>query len=142
MTLATVANHLWQSTLFALVAALLTAALRSNRAGVRYYLWLAASVKFLIPFAVLETLGSRIPWKNAAAAPAVTFAIAHVSQPFSAGSTPTEVPAVSSAGVWLPLVLAVTWLAGVLWVAFGWHRWRHTHTSCRSGGAGSGVTRH
>jgi bla regulator protein blaR1 len=44
------ANHLWQSTLFATVAGLLTLALRKNRAQTRYCLWLAASVKFLIPF--------------------------------------------------------------------------------------------
>ena len=37
------ANHLWQSTLFAAVAGLLTLALRKNRAQTRYWLWLAAS---------------------------------------------------------------------------------------------------
>ena len=41
------ANHLWQSTLFAALAGLLTLAFRRNRAQVRYWLWLAASVKFL-----------------------------------------------------------------------------------------------
>jgi hypothetical protein len=45
-----VANHLWQSTLFAAAAWLLTLALRKNHAGVRYRVWLAASIKFLIPF--------------------------------------------------------------------------------------------
>jgi hypothetical protein len=46
-------DHLWQSTVFAAGAALLTLAFRRNRAHVRYWLWLAASVKFLIPFALL-----------------------------------------------------------------------------------------
>ena len=45
-----VANHLWQSTLCAATVWLLTLALRKNHAAVRYWLWLAASVKFLIPF--------------------------------------------------------------------------------------------
>jgi len=41
-------NHLWQSTLFAGAVATLALAFRNNRAHVRYWLWLAASVKFLI----------------------------------------------------------------------------------------------
>jgi len=47
--LSTVANHVWQSTLFAGAAALLALMLRRNQAEVRYRLWLAASIKFLIP---------------------------------------------------------------------------------------------
>lgn len=58
-------NHLWQSTLFAVVAGLLTLALRSNRAPVRYWLWFAASVKFLIPFSLLVMLGSQFEWRPA-----------------------------------------------------------------------------
>jgi uncharacterized protein (TIGR03435 family) len=53
-------NHLWQSTMFAAAVALLTLAFRRNRAQVRYWLWLAASVKFLIPFSVLMWLGAQI----------------------------------------------------------------------------------
>ena len=54
-----VLNHLWQSTVFALGAGVLTLAFRKNRAQVRYWLWLGASVKFLIPFALLVGLGSQ-----------------------------------------------------------------------------------
>ena len=46
-------NHLWQSTLFAAVAGLLTLLLRKNHAGARYWLWMAASMKFLLPFSLL-----------------------------------------------------------------------------------------
>lgn len=53
-------NHLWQSTLFAAAVALLTLAFRRNRAHVRYWLWLAASVKFLVPFGALLWIGSQI----------------------------------------------------------------------------------
>jgi hypothetical protein len=53
-------NHLWQSTLFAAAVALVTLAFRRNRAQVRYWLWLAASVKFLIPFSALLWLGAQI----------------------------------------------------------------------------------
>ena len=44
------ANHLWQSTLFAVAVGLLTLMCRKNHASVRYWLWFSASVKFFIPF--------------------------------------------------------------------------------------------
>ncbi len=58
------ANHLWQSTLFACVVGLATLALRRNSASVRHGLWVAASLKFLIPFSLLVGLGSRMEWRN------------------------------------------------------------------------------
>src|SRR5262245_55029154 len=58
--LSSITNHLWQSTAFAALAALLALALRGNRAQVRYWLWLAASVKFLVPFSLLVEAGNRI----------------------------------------------------------------------------------
>ncbi|MBV8906820.1 MAG: hypothetical protein JOZ22_24540, partial [Acidobacteriia bacterium] len=54
------ANHLWQSTVFAVAVALATTALRRNSARLRYWLWLAASVKFLIPVSVLVSMGGRV----------------------------------------------------------------------------------
>ena len=57
-------NHVWQSTLFAGVIAILTIALRDNRARLRYGLWLAASVKFLVPFATLAAVGGLLEWQQ------------------------------------------------------------------------------
>jgi hypothetical protein len=54
--IAALLDHLWQSTLFALACAALSLAFRANRAGVRYWLWFAASLKFLLPFALLAAL--------------------------------------------------------------------------------------
>jgi bla regulator protein blaR1 len=45
-----VGNHLWQSTVFAGLVGLMMLFLRKCMASVRYGLWLAALVKFLIPF--------------------------------------------------------------------------------------------
>ena len=45
-------NHLLQSTVFAAIAGILTLFLRHNHARTRYWLWLAASLKFLIPFSL------------------------------------------------------------------------------------------
>jgi len=39
--LSSLGNHLWQSTLFAGVAGILTLALRNNRARVRHWVWMA-----------------------------------------------------------------------------------------------------
>lgn len=58
--------HLWQSTLCAGVAWLLALALRRNQAQVRYWVWFAASAKFLIPFSLLVGLGAFVPWRTAA----------------------------------------------------------------------------
>ncbi len=55
-----ISDHLWQSTLFAGAVALLILAFHRNRAQVRYWLWLAASVKFLIPFSALLWIGTQI----------------------------------------------------------------------------------
>jgi beta-lactamase regulating signal transducer with metallopeptidase domain len=76
--LAILVNHLWQSTLFLAAIWGLTLLLRKNSARVRYVLWLAASLKFLLPFAVLAALGTLLPWHT------------------ELGSTDTETPLVVS----------------------------------------------
>ena len=64
MTATLLANHLWQSTIVAGVAWLITMALRRNSAGARHGVWLAASLKFLVPFALLVTAGSQLGWRT------------------------------------------------------------------------------
>ena len=55
-------DHLWQSTVFALVIGALTFAFRSNGAHIRFGLWLAASIKFLVPFALISQIGEHLQW--------------------------------------------------------------------------------
>ena len=64
MTLTVIGNHLWLSTIFAVAAGLLSLALRKQRAHVRYWVWLAASVKFLIPFSWLVAIGTHLAWST------------------------------------------------------------------------------
>ena len=80
-----VANHLWQSTVFAAAAGVLAVLFRHNRAQVRYWIWLAASVKFLVPCAALIALGSAFAWRVPApmVSPDFTSYVDAVSQPFS-----------------------------------------------------------
>src|SRR5437667_5445742 len=84
------ANHLWQSTLFAVVVGLLTLILRKNHARTRYWLWLAASAKFLIPFSLLVGLGSHLPWARGSAETKAGLysAMEEVSQPFTRSARP------------------------------------------------------
>ena len=83
--LQTVANHLWQSTAFAGVAGLMTLALRKNRAATRYWLWFAASAKFLIPFSVLAVVGSHFGRQEPAVImPPIATVIERVGVPFTA----------------------------------------------------------
>src|SRR6266545_2134894 len=83
-TMNAVFNHLWQTTLFAAAVGLVTLALRQNSARTRYWLWLAASVKFLVPFSVLVSAGGLLEWRTAPpVASAVSIAVEHVGQPRS-----------------------------------------------------------
>jgi bla regulator protein BlaR1 len=43
-------------------------ALCRNQAHTRYWLWMAASLKFVVPFSLLVCIGDRMPWKTAAIA--------------------------------------------------------------------------
>src|SRR5262245_25725284 len=52
------ANHLWQSTLFAVVALSLTLLVKPSR--VRYAIWLIAAAKFALPSALLVSLISAL----------------------------------------------------------------------------------
>jgi uncharacterized protein (TIGR03435 family) len=67
--IAALENHLWQSTLFAGAAGVMTLLLKNNRAQTRYYVWLAASLKFLIPFSLLVSAGGQLGWRSAPAQP-------------------------------------------------------------------------
>jgi bla regulator protein blaR1 len=125
------ANHLWQSTIFAAAIALITFALRRNSARIRYWLWLAASVKFLIPVSPLVSLGGRVVMPpDTPELPART--VIRISTYFA----PTPTFAVKAAAVgqshW-PVVLAVFWFTGSLLLLLCWiRRWYTIHQAARS----------
>jgi beta-lactamase regulating signal transducer with metallopeptidase domain len=78
-------NHLWQSTLCVGVAGLIVLALRRNSATIRFWVWFAASLKFLVPFAALTALGAYVlaPMVPPVPMPTVTRA-EPLAKPFSA----------------------------------------------------------
>ena len=124
-------NHLWQSTLFAVAAALVTLAFRKNRAQVRYWVWLTASVKFLVPFALLMNLGNSL-WTAFAAkqiavelAPlAISLTVQQIAQPFP--QTSPFAPAASPTHTvdWILIAIFSAWICGSLGLALarfrGW----------------------
>lgn len=125
------ANHLWQSTAFVILIWLLTLALRKNQALVRYNLWLAASIKFLIPFSLLISAGNLLPHSKQPVAPAVYSAVDLVEEPFAVVNPPLAHPLahVFTGREWseavLPICLGLLWLVGVAAVFFSWwNRWR------------------
>ena len=135
--IALVLEHLWQSTLFAGCALLLTLVLSGNRAKVRYLVWFAASVKFLIPFALLVGIGAQVlrqPGSRTTQAEWVVVAD-RINRPLTApaGFTPAqEVPA-STAANNIPAVLLAAWGCGFVAVAVYWSvRWRAVRSLRRS----------
>lgn len=132
-----IVDHLWQSTLFAGVAAMLTLALRSNRARVRHAVWLAASLKFLIPFSLFVTLGSQIQWRKAEVAAPSSFAIAmdQMGEPFTALALPPPLVAApeQSSIPWFSILLAI-WACGFLAISATWlTRWLRIRSAVRAG---------
>jgi uncharacterized protein (TIGR03435 family) len=137
--IALVADHLWQSTLFAGIVGLLMLLLRHNRPQVRYALWLAASVKFLVPFAALVAIGTQVGWRSSATIARAPFTLVidswdAIGQPFSRPA-PTSAPATTSAIVasWLPILLVTMWFIGCAAILLTWVvRWRRVAAAVRA----------
>jgi beta-lactamase regulating signal transducer with metallopeptidase domain len=106
--IAALLDHIWQSTLFAGAIGLLTLFFRRNSAGLRFWLWFAASLKFLAPFAVLALLGEYLSRLFPASLPQSILAIQPAAERLSA---PAQLlPHARSADL-APLLLCV-WLLG------------------------------
>jgi bla regulator protein blaR1 len=106
-------NHLWQSTLFAFAAAMLTLAFRNNGANTRFHIWLAASVKFLLPFPLCVYVGKHLRWETAPivhATPELSLVIDQIAQPGALMTTGFAAPPLPNApthwGAWA-IILAI-----------------------------------
>ncbi|MBV9624814.1 MAG: TIGR03435 family protein [Acidobacteria bacterium] len=118
------ADHLWQSTLFAAAAGLLTLVLGRLSARIRYIVWLAASVKFLVPFRFLVAIGSRLSPANGAIPTSGIYAIEQLAQPFTQplSAIGAALPPTVNSTTELPgqAVLLIIWLVGTLVVMSAW----------------------
>jgi bla regulator protein BlaR1 len=134
VSLSPVANHLWQSTLFAGAAGLLTLALRKNPARARHWIWVAASWKFLIPFSLFVAMGGQIEWKTSPArvpaAPMVSVVMQQFTQPFPVSAVPAPVQPAANP---LPRILFGIWACGFIGMSISWWvRWRRIGNSVRA----------
>lgn len=121
-------DHLWQSTLVAAALGLLTLAFRKNRAAVRYGLWFAASLKFLLPFSALTALGELLA-PTYSTAPAF-HSLARIARSLPDAHLASVMPPVPSMHV--TAILLVLWACGfagfsVLWLI----RWGRLHRIVR-----------
>ena len=130
-------NHVWQSTLFAGVIALLTLALRHNRARLRYGLWLAASVKFLVPFAMVAAAGGILEWQLAPAPIRSVVASAGVrdfNAPFAAmWLDPTTMVTAAAPPQWIAPIVFTVWACGFTAIVLRRVRqWREIRAAVRA----------
>jgi len=132
-------NHIWQSTLCVLLAGLLAMILRKNRARARYGLWLAASLKFLIPFSLLISFANHLARPHAVThtEPGFVFTMQEVGQPFTPPAAPGVAPVAHAATSLnlvslLPAFLLTIWFCGFAVVLLAWYvRWRRISASLR-----------
>lgn len=124
--------HLLQSTIFAAAVALLILLLRKNAAYVRHRLWFIASIKFLIPFSLLVSIGNLIPRHIAkpSAQPVWIVSTQEIIQPLTTSTAPVEIHAPRN---YLPATALALWFAGFAAIAIWWLiRWRRVHALCKS----------
>ena len=137
----TIANHLWQSTLFAGAAGLLALVFKRYGPQARYALWLAASAKFLVPFSLLTLAGGWLGRQtNVPVSPPISFAVQQVNEPFTwepLVSPTSDVPATASTerfpAEWISNALWALWGLGSACVVFRWLTgWRQVRATLRA----------
>jgi uncharacterized protein (TIGR03435 family) len=142
---AALANHLWQSTVVTGIVWLLSLSLRQNHARLRYWVWMIASIKYLIPFSLLIAAGEtlRSAFATPMQRPVLAAAMQQIALPFSLAASSAAVPYASTtpeaamvasrlSNLW-PVILLAAWLCGFLFVVFSWLRgWLRIRASVRS----------
>ena len=137
MTPEFVVNHLWQSSFFVLLASGLAFMLRGNSPKVRYWVWLSASLKFLVPWALLVSLGSMVP-RPAGQRPVsvetstLSNTLVQMAEPFpSSSGAAVQTRAQTHWGV---AALAVLWAIGFIALALlRYRRWCGIRAMLRTG---------
>jgi beta-lactamase regulating signal transducer with metallopeptidase domain len=128
--IAALLDHLWQSTLFAGAIAVLMPLFRKQAASLRFGLWFAASMKFLVPFASLVALGRGL---LSAVTPDIAAPLLSVIRP-AATSFIMAAPLVTPAPAHIPAgeLAMIVWGAGLTAITlFCLSRWLELRASLR-----------
>jgi beta-lactamase regulating signal transducer with metallopeptidase domain len=119
--IAALINHLWQSTLFCGGAWLITLALRANSAGLRHWVWMLASLKFLVPFSLLFYAGSFIGLSAARIVDTQPLLLGGALQSVSVLVSPSALRATQSGSISVALLVLLTaWLSGAFLIGARW----------------------
>ncbi|HVF15801.1 MAG TPA: M56 family metallopeptidase [Steroidobacteraceae bacterium] len=105
---------MWQSTWFVFAAWLLALLVRKDAARIRYWIWCAASLKFVVPFSALTWLGSQFIFQvddESAFLPLVQ----HVTAPLTSPAV-----AISPAASGTQTTLIALWALGSTVLLFRW----------------------
>jgi beta-lactamase regulating signal transducer with metallopeptidase domain len=116
------ADHLWQSTLVACVAVGLAWTLRKSEARFRHATWVLASLKFLVPFALLEQIGQRLATRHVfeTTSNAVVTTVVDIGRPFTGSQAALHARSTAVHSFpWL-LCIVLLWAAGAAAVVFTW----------------------
>ena len=136
-------NHLWQSTLFCGCAWLITLALRDNGAALRHWIWLLASLKFLVPFSFFFYVGSFIGLPAARIADDQPLLLGDALQNVTLLVSPTAtLPATESGAGSIALVaLLAVWIVGAFLVGTRWLvAWRAAESLVRAARPAPGAS--
>jgi bla regulator protein BlaR1 len=140
IVLSFLANHLWQSTVFAFLVVLLKQALKNNRAETRFWLVLTASLKFLIPFSLLAGIGTYVTAPGTLP-PVIQTGMSAAIEPFGSSRVPVspiaDAPVAAdtwTSGIWWPSALIGIWLCGIVFITvLSW--WRSRRVAAIAGQA-------
>jgi beta-lactamase regulating signal transducer with metallopeptidase domain len=117
-------THLWQSTLVLLGAWALVRACRNNAAAVRYWIWFVASVKFLVPLALLQQLGDHLGRSFPEPLP-VDVALVETASAMFAPSMHSSLKVADDLPSQVALIAAAVWAFGVALLCLRWFlQWR------------------
>ena len=117
-------THLWQSTLVLLGAWALARACRNNAAAVRYWIWFVASVKFLLPLALLQQLGDRLGRSFPGPLP-VDAALIETANAMFAPSMPHGLKVADDLPSPVALIAVTIWALGAALLCLRWFlQWR------------------
>ena len=119
--LASIAEHVWQSTLFLMAAWLLTLVCRRNAAAIRYWIWFGASVKFLVPLAALQWLGEHVG-RSLPEPRTLNPVLVETASALLVPNLPQDATISADIGSPIPFVVATIWALGTITLAWRWLR--------------------